>query len=397
MARRATSTNLVKLTKMSVAAMVLEPGQGERIVWDAETHGLGLRMRASGNRVWVLRPPRNGGKSVIFTLGSTDVLTLAEARNAARERMAKATLGDDPHAARREARAQAAVTMGAVVERYITAAEKRLRPSTIYNLKNHLNAHWKPLHGLPLNSLRRADIAAQLDLITDENGPHAANRARVVLSTFFSWAMGAGLIETNPVIGTNRATAQVARDRVLLEAELAAVWRACGDDDFGRIMKLLILTGQRRDEVAGIAWGELDLAGALWTLPAPRSKNWRAHDVPLSAVALGILADAPRMADRELVFGTGAGPFSGFGHAKIRLDKRTGIAVPWRIHDLRRTAATGMANLGVLPHVVEAVLNHVSGSRAGVAGIYNRASYAAEKRAALDLWASHVAALVTAP
>lgn len=396
MARRASSTNLVKLTRANIATFTLDPGQSERVVWDSETPGLGLRIRRSGSAAWMIRPPRNGGRSVVFTLGSAAVLSLADARAAARERMAKATLGDDPHAMRREARAQAAVTMGAVVGRYVASAEKRLRPSTIYNLKNHLNAHWKPLHGMAMRGVRRADVAVQIGIIAETNGPHAANRARVVLSTFFGWAMGEGIVEANPVIGTNRVGAAVARDRVLSDAELIAVWRACGDDDFGRILKLLLLTGQRRDEVAGMAWDELDLAGGLWTLPAPRSKNRRPHDIPLSATALDILARVPRLAGRDLVFGAGVGPFSGFTKAKERLDERAGITVPWRLHDLRRTAATGMAGIGVLPHVVEAVLNHVSGSRAGVAGIYNRASYASEKRAALDAWDAHVLKLVGA-
>ncbi|GJD96596.1 Tyrosine recombinase XerC [Methylobacterium iners] len=280
--------------------------------------------------------------------------------------------------------------MGGVVSRYIASVEKGLRPSTVYSLNNHLNFHWKPLHGIPLSSLRRADIAAQLDIISAERGPHAANRARVVLSTFFSWAMGAGLAESNPVIGTNRPTIQVARDRVLSDAELVAVWKVCGDDDFGRIVRLLALTGQRRDEVAQMVWDELDLAAGVWTLPAPRSKNRRPHDIPLSAPVLDILSTQPRRVDSPFLFGRGAGPYSGFSRSKVRLDAKIKLKRPWVLHDLRRTCATGMANLGILPHVVEAVLNHVSGSRGGIAGVYNRASYATEKRAALDLWSAHI-------
>ena len=396
MARRASSANVLKLTKAGLAAIALEPGQAERTVWDSEVQRLGYRLRASGKAAWVIRPPRMGGASRIFTLGSADILTLAEARTAARERLAMATLGDDPHAARKHARKQAAVTIGSLIGQYVAGAESRLRPSSIYNMKNHLNVHWKPLHSHPLNGLKRADVAARLDEIAEQYGPYAANRARAVLSSFYAWCVGHGLAEANPVSGSNRPKPEIARARVLSDIELTALWTWCGDDDFGRILKLLILTGQRRDEVGEMVWPELDLAGGLWSLPGERTKNRRPHDVPLSATALAILADVPRWDGREFVFGRGSGPYSGYGHAKIRLDKRTGIAVPWRIHDLRRTAATGMANLGVLPHVVEAVLNHVSGSRAGVAGIYNRASYAAEKRDALDRWAVHVEALVKA-
>lgn len=390
MARRASTANVIKLTKAIIQSAALEPGQSERVLWDADVQGLGLRLRKSGNAVWIIRPPRMGGKSVVFTLGSAAALTLAEARTAARERLAKAMLGEDPHAARREARAQAAVTLGATAARYIASAEKRLRETTVYNLKNHLNVHWKPLHGYALNALTRADVAARLGEIETEHGPSAANRARVVLSGFYSWCISQGLADQNPVVGTRKAAPETARDRVLSDDELASVWQACGDDDFGRIVKLLMLSGQRRDEVAGMSWDELDPPGGLWTLPAARSKNRRIHDVPLSAPALAILAEVHPINGRGFVFGRGKGPYSGFSAAKRRLDARAGITVPWVIHDLRRTTATGMANLGVLPHVVESVLNHVSGHKAGVAGVYNRASYAVEKRAALDLWAAHV-------
>ncbi|MGY6282641.1 tyrosine-type recombinase/integrase [Methylorubrum extorquens] len=396
MARRASSANLLKLTKTGLAAIALEPGQAERTVWDSEVQRLGYRLRASGKATWVIRPPRMGGASRIFTLGPANTLTLAEARTAARERLAKATLGDDPHAVRRQARQQAAFTVGAVVGRHIAGAEGRLRPTTVYNMKNHLNVHWKPLHGHPLSGLKRADVAARLGEIADQYGPHAANRARAVLSGFFSWAIGEGLAEANPVAGTNKAAAETARSRVLADPELAAVWKACEDDDFGRILKLLILTGQRRDEVGEMVWSELDLAGGLWSLPGERTKNRRPHDVPLSATALAILSDVPRWDGREFVFGRGSGPFSGFGHAKARLDKRTGIAVPWRIHDLRRTFATGAARLGVTIEVVERAINHTSGTFGGIVGVYQRHDYAQEKRDAMDRWAVHVEALVKA-
>jgi len=396
MARRASSANVLKLTKAGLTAITLEPGQAERTVWDIEVPGFGYRLRASGNATWIIRPPRKGGASRIFTLGTANVLTLTEAKAAARERLARATLGDDPHAARKQARKQAAVTVGAIVGRYIASAEKRLRPTTVYNMKNHLNVHWKTLHGQPLSGVKKADVAARRDEIAEQYGPHAANRARAVLSGFFSWAIGEGLVEANPVVGTNKATAETARARVLSDAELVSVWKACEDDDFGRILKLLILTGQRRDEVAEMVWSELDLAGGVWSLPGERTKNHRPHDVPLSATALAILADAPRWDGREFVFGRGSGPFSGFGHAKARLDKRAGIQVPWRIHDLRRTFATGAARLGVTIEVVERAINHTSGTFGGIVGVYQRHDYAREKRDAMDRWAAHVKALVKA-
>lgn len=398
MPRRATAENVVKFTRGLIATLAPGGGQGERIVWDAEVRGFGIRLRASGSRTWVIRPPRAGGASKLHTLGSADTIDLATARRAAQEKLAEAALGGDPTKAKREARAQAALTFGSLVGGYIADKEsKGRRPSTIGNMRNHLNNHWGPLHSRPLNAITRAEIAVRHRELSSECGPHAADRARSILSTFFSWAMAEGMAESNPVANTNTATVPTRRERVLSDGELSAVWRACRDDDFGRIVRLLILTGQRRNEVAGMHWEEIDLPAALWTLPPERAKNHRPHEIPLSPLAVSILSPVAAREGREFVFGEGEGAFSGFSKAKAAMDKRIGdTAGKWGIHDLRRTVATRMADLGVLPHVIEAVLNHVSGHKAGVAGIYNRSSYRAEKKAALTLWAEHVAALVNA-
>jgi integrase len=234
----------------------------------------------------------------------------------------------------------------------------------------------------------------------------AANRARASLSTLFIFAMREGLVEANPVIGTNKARDERLRDRVLANTELVEIWNACRDDDYGRIVRLLILTGQRREEVGAMASSEINLANSQWSLPGERTKNRLSHDVPLSDSAAAILRAIPRHVRRNLIFGMGSGGFSGWSRAKAALDGRINSArikhlgtraeeiSPWRIHDIRRTVATGMANIGVQPHIIEAVLNHVSGHKAGVAGIYNRAVYAAEKRAALERWANQVSSLV---
>jgi integrase len=184
---------------------------------------------------------------------------------------------------------------------------------------------------------------------------------------------------------------------VLTDAELAAVWIAAPNTPFGRIVRLLTLTGQRRDEIGSLQWPEIESpetqGKALIALPGERTKNGRPHEVPLSTAALDVLSTQPRIAGRAFVFGEGAGGFAGWSRAKGVLDKASGVS-DWTLHDLRRTAATRMADLGVQPHVIEAILNHVSGHKAGVAGIYNRSTYANEKRAALDRWATHVRMLV---
>jgi integrase len=188
---------------------------------------------------------------------------------------------------------------------------------------------------------------------------------------------------------TNKKDEGGSRERILSDAELAAIWKAAPNNDYGRIVKLLMLTAQRREEIGSLAWPEVDKAGKLITLTGTRTKNHRPHDVPLSDAAMTILEQAPMRVGRALVFGNGKNGYSGWSRSKEALDGSAKVA-PWTLHDLRRSAATRMADLGVAPHLIEAVLNHVSGHKAGVAGIYNRSTYAEEKRAALDLWASHL-------
>jgi integrase len=217
------------------------------------------------------------------------------------------------------------------------------------------------------------------------------------LSAFFSWAIADGLLGNgaNPVDGSHRPDDPTPRDHVPTAAELVAIWNACGDDDFGRIVRLLILLGNRRAEVGGLCWSELDLDAGTWTLPAERSKNHRALTVVLPPRALAIIASVPRT-NRDHLFGdrTASG-FTSWGGCKLDLDRRLGEAVkPWRLHDLRRAVATGMADLGVEPHHIEAALNHFSGHRRGVGGTYNRSTYERAVAAALARWSEHVLALV---
>jgi integrase len=193
------------------------------------------------------------------------------------------------------------------------------------------------------------------------------------------------LTETNPVQGTGKADEGNGRDRVLTQDELRKLWLNLGDGHFADIVRLLLLTGQRRSEIGGLTWTEVDFGRKLIVLSPERTKNSRQHEVPLSAQALAILERQPRRNSTEFVFSK----YMGWDAAKAKLDQRLDIA-PWRLHDLRRTCATNLGELGVQPHYIEAVLNHQSGHKASVAGIYNRAKYAGEMRAALQRWADHI-------
>ena len=321
--------------------------------------------------------------------------TSDQARREARRALAKVSLAVDPQAEKDKKRADAAATVGSLILRYLAVKESQQRPRTFVETKRHLMKGWAPFHRQPITAIGRTDVAGRLGALVELNGAGSADRARAVLSGFFSWAVREGLAETNPVTATNRPSIPRSRDRVLADAELVQVWSACADDDFGRIIRLLLLTGQRREEVGSMAWSELDLDQALWSLPGERTKNHRPHVVPLSDSAMDILTNITVRRGRDLVFGGGAGGFSGWSKSKVSLDRlinaeREYPMPPWRLHDLRRTAVTGMGELGIAPHVIEAVVNHVSGSKGGIAGVYNRALHLPERRRALALWGEHL-------
>jgi integrase len=230
----------------------------------------------------------------------------------------------DPQAEKITARAPKAreLTLGDVVDRYLPYAERKLKASTYSGVVLHLRKHWQPLHAHEIQNLERRHVAAELGRIAASSGPYGANRSRAALSAIFAWAIGEGLADANPVIGTNKATDEIARDRVLSGNEAGLIWRHAGAGQYGAIVRLLLLTGQRREEVAAMQWPELHLDEGIWSLPASRTKNGRPHDVPLSQPAIEILQGQAKQPGRDLVFGEGAGPFSGWSNAKSALDKR---------------------------------------------------------------------------
>lgn len=395
----------MRLTKAGARSVALPPGMRDKIFFDDELPGFGLRLREGGKRTWIVQY-RVGKKQRRVAIGAVESTDVEEARKRAKNVLSRVHLGADPQIEKAVARSQASATLNAFADRFLDEhAAKRLKPSTFADVERYLRRHWAPLSELPASKITRADVAAQLTKLAKASGGYAANRARAALSALFTWAIGEGLIEANPVVGTNKPADEVARDRVLTDEELAAVWGNVGHGDYAAIVRLLVLTGQRREEVGGLLWSEIDVERASWRIGAARTKNGLAHDVPLSAPALAILTTVELREGRDLAFGAAAGGFSGWSKAKRALDARVTarlrqhsrqhfVQKPWRLHDIRRTVATCMADLGILPHVIEAVLSHTSGHKAGVAGIYNRSSYATEKRQALTLWADHVSALI---
>jgi len=380
----------LKLTSATVKTIALPIGKADAVFFDDEIPGFGLRLRAGsrpGEARWIVQY-KIGTKHRRMTFGKLAELDPGKARNKAKDLLSAVRLGHDPAGEKLEARAKASETFGAMIEPYLERQERRTRPSTYSRTKRYLKHHCKPLHHLGLDKVTRAAVAAQLAHIAKANGLVTADRCRTDLGAFFAWAVKEGLCDANPVIGTNTHANEKPRERVLSDGEVAQIWKALPANDFGRTMKLLIMTGQRKMEIAGLRWSEIDFDKRLICLPGERTKNHRPHDVPLSDLALEVLAGQSRYDGRDLVF------FQSSWKAKAELDETLGEMPHWVIHDIRRTCATRLGDLGVQPHVIEAVLNHVSGHRRGVAGVYNRSVYAAEKSAALNLWADHLKLLL---
>jgi integrase len=333
-------------------------------------------------------------------------VSFAPAHKEAARLLAAAKLGGDPAGEAKQARA--AITFAGLAERFLAHQETRLRRRSFEEVKRHLEKLARPLHGKRADAITQREVVALLQAVT-ERGPILGNRVRASLSSAFSWGMKAGLVSSNPIATTFKPAEERTRDRVLTDAELGLVWQCTGGPaDHDRIVRLLILTGARREEIAGIRWSEITLRDdgtALWVLPAERSKNRRAYELAFPQIVTELLP-APRYEQdgtrRDLIFGARRGPFSGWSNCKTRLDERIAAAnggttiAPWVLHDLRRTFVTRLNDLGVEPHIIEALVNHVGGTaKAGVAGIYNRSAYGPQKAAALSLWCDRIGQLVS--
>lgn len=364
----------MKLNQKIVDSLGLPEGKSAIIFWDDECPGLGVRLQGNTRR-WVVRYRVAGNpKQKQITLGPLVGMSLRKAREGAVEYTSAAKRGVDLASAEKAAaeeaqrleKSRAEGRLSAILDRYLQHAETHLRPSTFKDLTRYLTVAWQPMHGDVVTELDTRDIIARLEVIARENGPVAANRARSALSQCMSWAVASGLIPRNPLADTRAITVEKPRDRVLAHDEIATLWlETSRPGDFSTIIRLLLLTAQRREEVAAMRWSEIDLDRGIWELPGSRTKNGRPHLIPLSSQVGSILESLERRGQRELVFGTGRGGFSGWGQCKARLDRRSGLS-GWRIHDLRRTAVTQMAEIGVQPHVIEAVVNHVSGHKGGI-------------------------------
>jgi integrase len=358
--------------------------------------GFGLRLRrASRGRIlrhWVFQY-RQHGRTRRMIIGSADTVTLAQALEKARKLHAEVELGGDPQAKKVERREKDSLSLRSVVSDYL-AQKTGVKEGTLRMLRTYLEGplYLRPLHGVPLDQISRKDIAARLLAVSRASGAPTAIAFRSALSSLFVWAMQMGLTEHNPVVNSFKPPTPDSRDRVLRDPELAAIWNALEDDDYAKVIKLLVCTGCRRSEVGGMKWTEFSDDMSTWSLPKERAKNAKEHKLPVPPLMSEIIKSIPRRDGFDLLFGWKHG-FTGWSIGKRALDKKLGLK-PWTHHDIRRSVATGLANIGVQPHVVEQILNHQSGHKRGPAGIYNRSVYTNEVRAALALWSDHLRTLV---
>jgi len=370
-------------------------------------------LRAGGSGSWVFQY-RIGSKQRRITFGSINSIPAARAREQAVRFYAAVKLGRDPAGEKTADQRLVNETVGAVLPAFLARQNDRLRSRSFIEVERHLMLHAKRLHGLPMAKVTRRDIAAVLSAIAASKSGATANRVRASLSSFFSWMIREGLIDQHPVAWTERSE-ETSRARVLSDDELRSIWLALKDDTYGAIVRLLILTGCRREEIGALKWSEVNLDEAIISLPSERTKNKNPHEVPLTQAAVAILKEQPRRtlpdgSACEFVFARVPRGFSDWAGGKADLDQRIIAArkenakqqsranaqiVPWVLHDFRRTLSTLMhERLGIQPHIVEACLGHSGGHRRGIAGVYNRSGYRAEKRRALEVWADHVLALV---
>lgn len=372
------------------AVQSLKPQAKRYEVRDRHCPGFGIRVSPEGRKTF-FASYRYGSKQRRLKLGVYPRITLAKARDKALDALRQVDEGIDPAGRRR----QPGLIVEAVVADFIRQYAKP-RNRNWRETERTLTRELVSLFGqLDIRTVTRPHLLEIIDAAIERGAHYQANRILATLRKLFGWCIERGIVETNPMHGLRAPTREQARDRVLDNDEVTRLVRACQADPypFGPFVLMLLATAQRRGELAEMRWSEINLETATWEIPAERSKNGKPHTVPLSSIALSILNTVPRFGSCDFVFTTTRkSPVSGFSKMLRRLAEASETS-DWRLHDLRRTAASGMAKTGVAPHVVEKVLNHVSGTISGVAAVYNRYGYDTEKRDALNRWGTFLEGL----
>ena len=381
-----------RLTDLAIRA-IRPPAAGRVQVPDAAVGGLWLRISGRDARTWsyVYRTPGDA-RVKRYTIGRWPAITCAAARATAKQIAAEVAGGKDPAAEKRERRHQNGdlveqVAAEFVARRFRTRGLKST-PEVEFMIANHVLPH---LAGRRIGAVTKHELLKVIDAVSDRGLPRAANKVVSLLKALFRWAKGRGLLTTDPTEGITKPHVERSRDRVLDDRELAAVWQAA--EELGwpwrEYVRLLILVGQRRSEVASMKWSQVDLGERTWSMPSELTKMGRARTLPLPGAAVELIEGLPRLAGSDFVFGR---KLTAFAQMKRQLDTISGVN-NWVLHDLRRTFATGQQRLGVRLEVTEQLLGHLSGSRSGVVGIYQRHDFMVEQRVALERWTEHLARL----
>jgi integrase len=366
------------------------------VYWDAGCPGFGVKVTPAGRKVFVVLFRTGGAGSRLrkYTIGPYGRVTLHQARVSAQKVFAARLEGRDLAAEKRDARKRmVADRVEDLLEAYITqhVSQNRSARGTSQMLRRELGS-WS---GRSIHEISKRDVMDIVSAVEQRGAPVAANKTLKAIKTFLRWCVGRAVLDQSPAEGIPLPTKEVARDRVLNDDELARVIIAARQigGPYGGIVELLALTGQRREEAARCVWDEIDLDNRLWTLPNLRTKNAKPHIVHLSDLAIAVLGVAKKLG--KFVFSAaGTHPFQDFSNAKRELDAISGVT-GWRLHDLRRTCVSGMAGLGVAPHVADKILNHQSGTISGVAAVYQRHQFMAERREAIEKWGAHIAHILS--
>jgi integrase len=384
----------LKLTKSSID--VLPTPSSDVIYWDAAVPGFGLKVTPKGRKVFVVlyRTGGAGSKLRKYTIGPYGRVTLHQARVAAQKVFAAKLEGRDLAAEKREARRRVvADRVEDLLETFILQHVSQNRSA--YEISRLLRREMgKPWSGRSIHEITKRDVVDVISAIEQRGAPGTANKTLKVIKTFLRWCVGRAVLDRSPAEGVPMPAKVVTRDRVLTDGELAQVILAARQmsGPYGGIVELLALTGQRREEVAAMTWGELDLHRRVWTLPKSRTKNAKEHAVHLSEQSMAVLLHTTVRG--PFVFTVlGSKPFREFSRTKRQIDEFSGVT-GWRLHDLRRTCVSGMARIGIPPHVADKILNHQSGTISGVAAVYQRHNFLDERKGALERWGAHIAKIV---
>jgi integrase len=384
----------LKLTKNAIDALATP--QTDTVYWDAALPGFGVKVTPKGRKVFIVLYRTGGAGSRLrkYTIGPYGRVTVHQARVAAQKVFAARLDGRDPAAEKREKKRRVvADRVEDLLESFIDQrlSQNRSGAEIARLLRREMGKAWV---GRSIHEIGKRDVVEVVSAIEQRGAPVAANKTLKSIKTFLRWCVGRAILDQSPAEGVPSPAKEIARDRVLSDHELARVILAARQIDprYGGIVELLALTGQRREEVAKLAWDELDFDQRVWTIPKHRTKNAKPHVVHLSDEAIAVLKGMERQG--PYVFAVhGTKLFQDFAVAKRKLDvlcKVTG----WRLHDLRRTCVSGMARLRIAPHVADKILNHQSGTISGVAAVYQRHEFLHERKEALERWGAHMAKIV---